>query len=34
VAGNSLILSLVDSQRASIEEGKWHESQVDWVLRR
>lgn len=34
VAGNSLILSLVDSQLASIEEGKWHESQVDWVLRR
>lgn len=34
MSGNRLILSLVDSQSASLEEGKWHESQVDWVLRR
>jgi hypothetical protein len=31
--GNRLVLSLLDSQSASLEEGKWHESQVDWVLR-
>jgi glycosidase len=30
--GNRLVLSLLDSPKASLEEGKWYESQADWVL--
>ena len=32
MAGNRLVLSLLDSPRASMEESKWYESQVDWVV--
>lgn len=32
MAGNRLVLALRDSQTASLEEGRWHESQVHWVL--
>ena len=32
LTGNQLVVSLLDSQQASLEEGKWHESRVDWVL--
>ncbi|HYW41954.1 MAG TPA: alpha-amylase family glycosyl hydrolase [Bryobacteraceae bacterium] len=32
LSGDQLIISLLDSQQASLEEGKWHESRVDWVL--